>query len=232
MSELKQSIKDSGIFFRRNILWICFIILPFAVPLEILRVVTEYYFYDESAFTASDWLPILLGMLLYPIYQGALIFYIASTLTNEYRTLKQYYQLALKYWLRLFALYFITGAAVFIGTLLLIFPGFIVMSRIAFSEFYCLLHDQKATEAFSSSWSETKGQQWFILKGLLIIYALMFLPYVGLSYIIEALELWNPVLSVIIGSSFTIFSSLLTIFAFRVYTSKPERTNNTSSSMP
>lgn len=232
MSTLKESINESGIFFKRNLQWICLIILPISVPLEIFSVVMEYYFDDENTFTASDWLPLLFEALLYPVYQGAVIFYIASALTDEYLPLKQYYQLSIKFWFPLFFLYLITGGAVFIGSMLLIVPGLIIMSRIAFSEFYCLLHEQSALEAFSSSWDETKDQQWFILKGILLIYAFIFAPYIGISYIIDALEIWNPILSVIIGCSFTVLSSLLTIFAFRVYTSVPERLNKASNPTP
>jgi hypothetical protein len=232
MSTLQKSIDESVTFFKRHILWICLIILPIAVPLEIFSVVMENYFDDDNTFAANDWLPLLFEGLLYPISQGAIIFYMVSALTNEYLPLKQYYLLAIKFWFPLFFLYLITSGAVVIGSILFIVPGIIIMSRVAFSEFYCLLHEQTALESFSSSWNETKEQQWFLLKGILVIYAAIYVPKIGIAYFIYFLEIWNPILVVIIGSLFTVLSTLLTIFTFRVYTSNPERLDKASNPPP
>lgn len=225
MSILKDSINDSVNFFKNNIKPICLIILPIVIPIEIVSAVVEHYHNDRDTFSTTYWLPLLLGLLLYPIYQGALIFYIVSAITNEYLPLKQYYQLAIKFWFPLFFLYLITSGVVLAGIIFFIVPGIFAMSRVVFSEFYCLLHKQSSSEAFSSSWNKTKEHQWLILKGIIIIYSLILLPYITLSYIIGALSLWNPLISIIIGCSLSVFLSLITIFSFRIYTLDPDNLN-------
>ena len=129
-------------------------------------------------------------------------------------------------------LYVILSVVMTLGFLLLIFPGFIVLSRVSFAEFYCILHDKSGLDAFSESWKQTEKDQWLLLKGIIILYIVITLPIAGAEYIFEALEIWNPVLSFISGVVSSLLAPLLTIFAFRVYMCNPERLNKASNPTP
>lgn len=228
MIELKQALNDTWFFFRNNIYWISLIVLPIVIPVEILNAVMTWFIDDEDTLTSSDWMPGVVDIILYPIHQGALIIFLINSLSGEKHTLKQYYQYSFRYWGRLFLLYVIIGIAFGVGLFLLILPGLIVLARVAFSEFYCLFDNRPAIESFSKSWNVTRESQWLLIKGVVVIYVLTMTPFVVLSYVADAFELWGPVLSVVTGSVYSILLTLITIFYFRVYTSDPERLDKLS----
>ena len=230
MNELYQLLTDTWNFFKFNLIGICMVIMPFIIPIDIIYTALEFTY--EEGNESTYWLASLAGMAIYPIYQGAMILYIASVITGEYLNPKQYYRLALRFWLPLMILYVISSVAMTLGLLLLIFPGLIVLSRISFAEFYCILHNKSGLDAFSESWKETEKDQWLLLKGIIALYIVITLPIVGAEYILETIEIWNPVFSFVSGVVSSLLAPLLTIFSFRVYMRAPERLNKTNNATP
>ncbi len=223
MNELTKILQESWNFFKANIVGICSIIMPFVVPLGIFYALIE--FFNKDGMESVTWLAFLGGMALYPIYQGALILYMASVVTGEYLEKMQYYKLASRFWLPLVTVYFVSSLAVMAGFLLLIVPGLIVLGRVAFSEFYCAFHNRSGMEAYSDSWKATKKDQWLLVSGIVIIHACTSIPILGIEYVLKAAGLLNPIFTFIIGTLSSLLSALMTIFAFRVYTLDPERLN-------
>jgi len=200
----------------------CAVIFPFVIPLDIFYSVANYYSTDENHIY---WLAVIPGLLLFPIYQGALILYIASAISGDYLPRKQYYKASLRFWLPLMVLYFVTGLAMLGGLLLLLFPALIVMARIAFSEFYCILFQQKPIDAFSASWEQTKEHQWLILSGIVIIILVTTIPVWVVEKTITTLDAWNPVFTFMSGVVSSILTIPITIFGFRVFTMHQEMLN-------
>jgi len=215
MDELSSLLKDTWSFFIRHLVPICVLIIPFIVPLNIFYAVAEIYSTDDNQLF---WLAMIPGMLIYPIYQAALILYIASVVSGDYFPRKQYYKLSIKLWLPLMLLYIITTCAVMVGLVLFIFPALIVMARITFSEFYCVLNELKPMASFSASWEATKEKQWIILGGLIAIILVTTVPGWGVEKVVSILDAWNPVFTFILGTIESILTVPLTIFGFRVFT--------------
>lgn len=223
MITIDQALKDTWNFFRGHISWICWILLPVVVPVRIFEIITSWYFDDENTFTATDWVPMLAELLVYPVYQGALVFFLLSTVRSERWSLQAYYTMALRYWPQLLLLYILVGIASVLGILLFIIPGVIVACRVAFAEFFCLFEGCSAQVSFSKSWESTKPVFWLLLQGLLVIYLPAWVLFFSIEYVIGFLDLWNPVLSVVLSCFYTVVLSLMTIFAFRVFTADEER---------
>lgn len=226
MKDTSQLLYDTWQFFKNHWLGIGIIIAPFIIPLNIAYVALEFLSDKEAEPSQFYWLTLGFGAVLYPLYQAAFIIYLASLITGKPMLLSQCYQLSMRFWPSLMLLYVLSTAAMAFGFAILLFPGFIVMARVAFAEFYCLFDGQDPLNAFSKSWESSKPYQWQILKGLIIIIALTSLPFWGIEYLLNNAGAWNPVVAVILGITSTLLSTTTTIFAFRIYTLVNEATDN------
>ena len=222
MNDLLTLLKDTWHFFRRHYFVMCTLVFPFIIPLEILYSFVGYFSTDDSNYY---WLSIIPGLLLFPIYQGALILYIASAISGDYLSRNQYYQISLRLWWPLIVLYFVTTVAVLAGLMLFVFPALIVMARIAFSEFYCILLKQKPMDAFSESWEQTKEHQWLLIAGIAVIFLVTAMPLWVVEEVIDSLDAWNPVFTFLSGVVSSVLAIPFTIFWFRVFTMHQERLN-------
>jgi len=215
ISELSVLLVETWQFFISNLVGICSVLMPILLPLTILSV-----FLAENDMTT---LGSIMGLALYPIYQGAVILYIASVVADEKLTLKQYYRVAARSWLALFILYIFTSLAFVLGILLFVIPGFIVFGRLAFAEFHCLLENKSGTESFSLSWETTKPVQVVLIVGLSIIVT----GVVGLSILVELLlsefGISSLFISIIADIMLSVTYVLITTFAFRVYQLEAEK---------
>ncbi len=107
MKLFNDVLKESLFFFKTNFRSICAVVLPVIIPLEIFYGICDaiYQEGDDSIL----WLASGAGLLMMPVYQGALILYLASVLRDEYLPVKTCYQRALKYWLPLMAVYILSS---------------------------------------------------------------------------------------------------------------------------
>lgn len=222
MKTLKPLLNDTWTFFRAHFVALCSLILPFIIPLDFFYTVIGHYV-DNQGY--EYWIALIPGALVFPIYQGALILYIASAISGEHIPRKQCYQLALRFWLPLMALYIVTSVAMCAGLLLLIIPALIVWARVTFSEFYCILYEEKAMDAFNLSWENTKEYQWLILGGLLVIFLITTIPVWLIEKAVIALDVWNPIFTFLSGVATSILAIPFTIFGFRVFTTHQETLN-------
>lgn len=139
---------------------------------------------------------------------------------------KRYYQLALKLWLPIVGLYIIATIAILTGLLLLIVPAIIVMIRISFSEFYCILYKRSPVDAFRLSWKATKEYQGIIFAGFIIIWLATNVPFWLIKRTFYSMDFWNPITIALYHAAESLFAILLTIFNFRIFTLLPEKPDN------
>lgn len=100
----------------------------------------------------------------------------------------------------------------------LVIPGLIIAARMMFSEFYCLLYEKQAMEAFSKSWRETKEHQSLLLFGLLVLLAITSLPVGLVEMVLTRADALHPILDFVFGVLNSILAIPLTVFSFRVFT--------------
>lgn len=215
MDEITPLLKDTWRFFSRHFIPICTILLPLIVPLNL-------FYAFAGSFSAEDnqlFLPtLILGVLVYPVYQAALISYIASTISGNTLSRDACYKLSIQSWFPLTLLTVFSTGAVMAGLMLFILPAFFVMARLAFSEFYCVLNKKGPWMSFSASWEATKEKQWVILGGGAAISIVTIVPLWGLDNLVTLIGIGNPVISFILGTLETLLMVPLTIFGYRVFT--------------
>ena len=213
MQDLRIFLIDTIRFYRAHFLSLSAIVIPFLLPLDILWVIVDQSEFSSGQ-TALTYIP---GLLVFPIYQCALILYIATVVAGDRLSLLEYFRIGLRFWAPMFLLYLISTAALLAGFLLLIIPGLIVLARIAFAEFYCIFDEMNPMDAFNASWQQTGDLQWIILAGLTIIYAACSIPVVAVDRIMLALDVWSPLAIVVSGFLTALLYAPATIFAFRVF---------------
>jgi len=215
MPKLAALLKDTWFFLRTNFTGLCAVLLPLLIPLNFISTAAEYYSNDEAQYV---WLALISETAAFPLYQGALVFFLAAMVKGEQLPVVQYYKLAVKFWLPLILLYLATGLAMLGGFLLLILPGLIVAARVAFAEFYCLLHEQTPLDAFKSSWEHAREYQWTILAGLMVIALAVIILFSVLDWVVVILGLNGAPYTFISSVVASILYASTTIFCFRVFT--------------
>jgi len=216
MQDVIPYIKDSFNFLKNNLIGIALVLLPFIVLFQGISLVLAQVSDDEKNNYILNILAI--GLLVSPFYQASLVLYMKSIVNGEYWSPMQCYIGALKYWLPLISLYILMGLAVFAGLMLLIVPGLVLIVRLTFAEFICVLDGKRSQEAFVSSIKETEPYQWLLFKGLLLLFVLVRLPAMVVVELFDKWQISNIVLSTLGGAVYTIISTVFTIFLFRVYT--------------
>ncbi len=212
---LSTLLKDTWYFFTTHFIGLCAVLLPLLIPLNIISMAAGFYSNDGEQII---WPALILELMAFPLYQGALIFFLATVIKDKHQNVSQYYRQSMKYWFSLMLLYLLMGLAMMGGFILLILPGLIVAARVAFAEFYCLLHEEAPLDAFKSSWEQSREYQWKILGGLLVIGLAIIIPFAVLEWLVAALGLNGAIYTFISSLLASIISACTTIFCFRVFT--------------
>ena len=214
MDEVSSLVKDSLTFYRHHIGAISRIILPCIIPLNLLYALAGVYSDDLNQ---QFWLTSIVGLIVYPLYQGALIAYMASVISGDPLTRGQCYGVALNYWRPLFILSVLVSLALMTGLFLFILPGFYIMARLAFSEFYCVLNKQAPFAALEASWNATKGIEWRILLGGVTLLLITLLPVWLIENLFALLALEHVIITFIISVFESLLWVTLSVFAYRVF---------------
>lgn len=217
---LKQSLLDSWNFFKNHANTLFLIVLPIVIPLQIALAII---FSDPpaSAEGAQNVSPeqlayvfkrIFVEFLFAPIYRIAVIVYLASVIDGNILSRMSCWKLGLKYWAPYLALSLIVGFVVSTGLMILILPGIFLMVRLAFAEFELLFNNNSPLGSIKNSFLATGPHFGVILRGYLVIFAVLFAPYYILSGIMPYAV--ASVLSILF--SVTLFIAM-SIFTYRVY---------------
>ena len=212
---MRALLTDSWYFFRNHIGDICRVILPLCVPLVILDALLSS---QSSTDSVASFLSLAANFLITPLLSAVLVIQIAAITTSQKPGISQCYKMALKFWLPMMLIGLIELTAITVGLLALIIPGLIAYSRLSFSAFYCIFEKQSALNSAHTSWYQTKACQWVILKGCCLIALLFLLPFLVVNNVLTSAGIWNPVFDMFSDIAFTVFSSWITIFQFRVFT--------------
>ncbi|BFM10892.1 hypothetical protein R50072_10450 [Simiduia litorea] len=214
---------DAWRFFKQHLWAISLLIIPVIIPLELLKLLLGLRVQSADIDDGNLWAGLVLGLLFAPLYQGALIHFIAAQLRGVDSSLSQCFALGLKYWLPLALLYLVTGLLSIVGFLLLIFPGFFLMSRFAYADLYCVLNGMGPQQAVVKSWRESRADFALLLTGLVVIYSAVFVVSFGVSSFLQTLNVGQTLSTVLTSVIEAVLSALFTLFAFRVFSQSSER---------
>jgi len=216
---------DTWTFYKNHFVALCCLILPLTLPLDLLADLTVATDPDVPL-TAYDWAVLLAPIAVYPIYQGALLLYMASVIQGSRPSVGACLYGALPFWLNLLVTQLMVLTMVGFGLMLFIVPGVLLMARLVFADIHCVLHSTMPTNSLEQSWQQTKTHFLTILYGYLLLGALIYLPsYLVLSWYQDT---QTPTLLFSAVSSVTgaLLSPIATIFAFRVFCLQEENNTN------
>jgi hypothetical protein len=217
---LKQSLLDSWNFFKNHANTLFLIVLPIVIPLQLALAII---FADPPAAAegAQNVTPeqlshifkrIFVEFLFAPVYRIAVIVYLASVIDGDPLSRMSCWKLGFKYWLPYLALSLIIGFIVSTGMMMLILPGIFFAVRLAFAEFDLLFNNNSPLGSLKTSFKATGPYFGVILRGYLVIFAVLFAPYYVLSGILPFAI--ASLLSILF--SITLYIAM-TVFAYRVY---------------
>lgn len=210
-------LSDSYIFFRKHLSAIAAIILPIVIPFEIFAAVYQHLIITGEVTLTDQLILMFVGLMIYPVYAGGLVFYIASVLRREAIDNNTAWRMAWANWGRYLMVTVLVGSAVMFGLSLLIVPGIFLAARFAFSEFELLLGGQGPVDAIGKSWNLTREHMWFLAGGFVLITLALYAPYVLLEYLLSPESPLYWVISSVLSVVVSLFGALYTIFAFRIY---------------
>lgn len=158
-------LRDAWFFFSGNLLPIARLCLPLLV-LEAL--VQQQISVRLGAETATAY-GILVGLLFYPLYTGALILFLDARSNGQSPRLRDLLAASLSLWPRFALLAGISTLAILLGASLFVLPGVWMMIKLAFAEYLLVLRGLTPLKALHESFELTSGYFWQILLCVLAV---------------------------------------------------------------
>ncbi|KFE44060.1 YciC family protein [Pseudomonas syringae] len=159
-------LQDSLYFFRRNLtstLLLC-------LPLVVLEALAKQALGNALAAEASPAYELLVGLLFYPLYTGALILFLDARSRGEEPHKRDLFAMALRLWPTFAVLSALSTLLIMFGLSMFIIPGVYIMVKLAFSEYLLVLRGLTPLAAMRESLLLTKGQFVRILACVLCVY--------------------------------------------------------------
>ncbi|RMQ41256.1 putative Membrane protein [Pseudomonas cichorii] len=211
-------IQDSLYFFRRNL----GSILVLCLPLVVLEALAKQALSNSLGANATFAYELLIALLFYPLYTGALILFLDARTRGETPQTRDLLAMALRLWPTFAVLSAISTLLILFGLSLFVLPGLWVMIKLAFSEYLLVLRKLTPFMAMRESMHMTNGHFVRILLCVLSVYMpLYFLEGVGL-YLFPDPQ--GPAVSLLLDSLGSFLQLLTSIVMFRLFMliSEPE----------
>jgi hypothetical protein len=201
-------LQDSLYFFRRNFASI----LALCLPLVILEAVTKQLM-DVGQSTAT-W-QLLIGLLYYPLYTGALILFLDAKTRGEQPAKRDLLAATLRMWPTFAVLTALSTLLIMAGMSLFIVPGVWVMIKLVFSEYLLTLRGLGPLDAMRESFRMTKGHTVRILVCVLCVYIPLSILE-GLSFYVLP-DQQSPLLSLTVDSVSSFLQLFISVVMFRLF---------------
>ncbi|WP_263264774.1 YciC family protein [Pseudomonas sp. RIT-PI-S] len=204
-------VQDSLYFFRTHL----FAIVRLCLPLLVLQSLAEQLVDQHVESEARGAFDILVGLLFYPIYTGALILYLDSRSNGEQPPLKLLLAMGLRLWPRFALLAAISSLAILLGMALYLLPGLWLMARLAFAEYLLVLRGLGPWAAIKQSFELTRGPFWRVLGCVLaILVPLWLIDYASAALLPDE---DNLALSLAVDCVNGLLQLLTTVVLFRLF---------------
>jgi hypothetical protein len=159
-------LQDSLYFFRRNLTSI----LMLCLPLVVLEALGKQALGNALAADASPAYELLVGLLFYPLYTGALILFLDARSRGEEPHTRDLLAMALRLWPTFAVLSALSTLLIMFGLSMFIIPGVYIMIKLAFSEYLLVLRGLTPLAAMRESLVMTQGHFVRILGCVLCVY--------------------------------------------------------------
>jgi len=214
-----EYLRQSLFFFKTNLIPLAKINLPFLLASNILFAQVDLSTASENSQNLANsllWMSFL-NLLIMPIYWGATISFMQSTVQGPIYSVSQSIAASLKLWSKLFLVFLLTSACIFFGLMALVIPGIFIAVRLSIADYLCVVEKKPVLQSLQTSWKLTDQYGWTIFQGIAFILCtiliLKTLVYSLLETYLSQLSFLNPV----INSCFDLLNVLVMIYGFRIY---------------
>jgi hypothetical protein len=164
-------LRDSFYFCQRNLL----AIVQLCLPLLVLEALGRQWVGHLTGPDASPVFDVLVGLLFYPLYTGALILFVDARSNGETPRPRDLLAVALRIWPMFALLAAISTLMIMLGIYMFLLPGLWIMVKLVFSEYLLVLRGLTPLAAIKQSMELSRGRFWMILACLLAVLAPLWL---------------------------------------------------------
>ncbi|MFJ2333030.1 YciC family protein [Pseudomonas helleri] len=204
-------LRDSLYFIQRNLGQV----ITLCLPLVILEAVLQYVVDDAVGPNASQGYALIVGLLVYPLYTGALIVFLDARSRGERPSNRDVLARALSLWPKFALLAAISTLLIVLGLSMFFIPGIYLTVVLAFSEYNLVLRGQPPLTAIKSSLIMSRGHFWRIFVCILAVMGpLLLLKQLSFSLVPEDT---NAVVTVALESFNSFLQLFLSVVLFRLF---------------
>ncbi|HCN62165.1 MAG TPA: hypothetical protein DIT33_02075 [Pseudomonas sp.] len=204
-------LRDSLYFIQRNLGQV----ITLCLPLVILEAVLQYVVDDAVGPNASQGYALIVGLLVYPLYTGALIVFLDARSRGESPSNRDVLARALSLWPKFALLAAISTLLIVLGLSMFFIPGIYLTVVLAFSEYNLVLRGQPPLTAIKSSLIMSRGHFWRIFVCILAVMGpLLLLKQLSFSLVPEDT---NAVVTVALESFNSFLQLFLSVVLFRLF---------------
>ena len=204
-------LRDSLYFIQRNLGQV----ITLCLPLVILEAVLQYVVDDAVGPNASQGYALIVGLLVYPLYTGALIVFLDARSRGESPSNRDVLARALSLWPKFALLAAISTLLIVLGLSMFFIPGIYLTVVLAFSEYNLVLRGQPPLTAIKSSLIMSRGHFWRIFVCILAVMGpLLLLKQLSFSLVPEDI---NAVVTVALESFNSFLQLFLSVVLFRLF---------------
>ncbi|MCU1727722.1 hypothetical protein NTD86_12085 [Pseudomonas sp. 7P_10.2_Bac1] len=204
-------LRDSLYFIQRNLGQV----ITLCLPLVILEAVLQYLVDNAVGPNASQGYALIVGLLVYPLYTGALIVFLDARSRGESPSNRDLLARAISLWPKFALLAAISTLLIVLGLSMFFIPGIYLTVVLAFSEYNLVLRGQPPLTAIKSSLIMSRGHFWRIFVCILAVMGPLLL-FKQLSFSLVP-EDDNALLSVALESFNSFLQLFLSVVLFRLF---------------
>ena len=204
-------LRDSLYFIQRNLGQV----ITLCLPLVIIEAVLQYVVDDAVGPNASQGYALIVGLLVYPLYTGALIVFLDARSRGESPSNRDVLARALSLWPKFALLAAISTLLIVLGLSMFFIPGIYLTVVLSFSEYNLVLRGQPPLTAIKSSLIMSRGHFWRIFVCILAVMGpLLLLKQLSFSLVPEDT---NAVVTVALESFNSFLQLFLSVVLFRLF---------------
>jgi hypothetical protein len=214
-----EYLRQSLFFFRKNFTSLAIINLPFIaisyIALEQVGIAQANQTPEELAnklFILSAF-----NLLIMPIYWGATIAFMQSTVDGQTYTPSQALLASFKKWFTLFLVFLVYSLSISFGFMAFIVPGVYIAIRLSIADYLCVIENKSPLQSIKQSWAETKEYVWPIFQGVSIILVSILLLRSILISMLDTILSDQEIVNFIAKTVFDLLNMLVLIYGFRMY---------------